>query len=318
MSDQSPLPILVAVGDDPADQAIEYAAREALRAGCGLQLVHVVNIAPSGPELVTLDLSDVETIGRGTLEAARRRAEEVTQGRVPVSAELVNGPVVAGILEAAGGVREIVLQRRRLSGRRRAVTRSTSSGVAAHAHVPVVSVPDGWVAPNGDRRPVVTVGVDIPERCRGTLRTALAEARSRNATLRVLHTWWFPSVYNDIIMDRLEDEDWSRHAREELRRLLHEIDRERGGDLSDLSLRVVTRQAHAADALVEAARDSVLLVIGRHDPLIPLGSHLGPVARAVLREAECPVLLADPAAPHLVSAHGTTGDHHAPGPTIAV
>lgn len=202
-----------------------------------------------------------------------------------------------------------MLQRRRLSGRRRAVTRSTSSGVAAHAHVPVVSVPDGWIAPSGDRKPVVTVGVDIPERCRGTLRTALAQARSRDATLRVLHTWWFPSVYNDIIMDRLEDEDWSRHAREELRHLLHEIDSEDGRDLSDLSLRVVTRQAHAADALVEAARDSVLLVIGRHDPLIPLGSHLGPVARAVLREAECPVLLADSAASHHVSARGTAGEH---------
>ena len=41
-------------------------------------------------------------------------------------------------------------------------------------------------------------------------------------------------------------------------------------------------------------RTSHLLVLGRHDPAIPIGSHLGPVARAVLRDAACPVLLADP------------------------
>ena len=59
-------------------------------------------------------------------------------------------------------------------------------------------------------------------------------------------------------------------------------------------MQIEARHAYAADALIEASRETTLLVIGRHDPLVPIGSHLGPIARAVLREAECPVLLVDP------------------------
>jgi nucleotide-binding universal stress UspA family protein len=54
--------------------------------------------------------------------------------------------------------------------------------------------------------------------------------------------------------------------------------------------------------LVECSADAELLVIGRHDPLVPIGSHIGPVARAVLREATCPVLLATPR-PHRAAYH---------------
>ena len=35
---------------------------------------------------------------------------------------------------------------------------------------------------------------------------------------------------------------------------------------------------------------------------VPIGSHIGPVARAVLREATCPVLLATPR-PHRAAYH---------------
>lgn len=48
-----------------------------------------------------------------------------------------------------------------------------------------------------------------------------------------------------------------------------------------------------AENLLEAARTSDLLVLGRHDPRVPFGSHLGPVVRAVIREAPCPVMLVD-------------------------
>ena len=58
----------------------------------------------------------------------------------------------------------------------------------------------------------------------------------------------------------------------------------------------------AAEVLVESSADAQLLVIGRHDPLVPIGSHIGPVARAVLREATCPVLLATPR-PHRAAYH---------------
>ena len=56
------------------------------------------------------------------------------------------------------------------------------------------------------------------------------------------------------------------------------------------------------EAILGASEAADLLVIGRHDPLVPVGSHIGPVARAVLREAACPVLLANPR-PHRAVYH---------------
>lgn len=297
MSVQNPNPIVVAVGhDDPhvADSALAFAAAEALREGCGLHLVHALHVVSSGPELVLLDFSDIERIGRSVLDGAVERAELLVAGAVPVTSELVHGPAVPSVVEAALKARMIVLQHRDLSRVARVVTRSVSSGVAARAHVPVVSVPAGWTeGPPAEGPRLVTVGVDIPERCRGILVQAAAHARARGATLHILHTWWFPSVYDEVIMQRVEDDTWSKRAHRAIQDVLDELD-----GLGDVPVRVEARHAHPADALLAASQESELLVIGRHDPVVPIGSHLGPVARAVLRDAGCPVLLADPRGAH--------------------
>jgi nucleotide-binding universal stress UspA family protein len=292
MTQQNPKPVVVAVGHDPFDGALDYAIAQAVRERCGLHLVHAVHIVPSGPELMLLDLSDVKRIGRETLQLAAERVLDLLPEGVPLTTQLVEGPVVASIVAAAVDARVVVLQRRDLGHLMKVVTRSVSSGVAAHATVPVVSVPTGWCAPIGGPG-VVTVGVDEAERCRAILGAAVSAARARRATLHVLHTWWFPSVYDDVILARAEDASWNERARDEIARVLHEL-----GGVEDLPVRIESRRAHAADALIGASAESDLLVVGRHDPLVPMGSHLGPVARAVLRDASCPVLLADPRPVH--------------------
>lgn len=302
MSQENPRPVVVAVGNDPVDSALEYAAAQALREHCGLHVLHAVHVTPTGPELVLLDFAEVEQIGHATLHAAVERAEDLLGDQVPLTHELVRGPVVSSILEATADARVVVLQRRDLTRMMRAVTRSVSSGVAAHAHVPVVSVPTGWTETNHYGEQVVTVGVDIPERCAAVLAVAAAEARSRGARLHVLHTWWFPSVYDDIIMSRVENDAWADRAREEIQGVLDGL----GDVVEGIRVEIEARHAHPADALIDAGRDSVLLVVGRHDPLVPVGSHLGPVARAVLREATCPVLLANPTHAH----RGSPSHHH--------
>ena len=65
-----------------------------------------------------------------------------------------------------------------------------------------------------------------------------------------------------------------------------------------LEVDVQVRPGRPADVLLETSAGAQLLVVGRHDPLLPIGSHIGPVTRAVLREATCPVLLADPTPRH--------------------
>jgi nucleotide-binding universal stress UspA family protein len=64
----------------------------------------------------------------------------------------------------------------------------------------------------------------------------------------------------------------------------------------DADVRV--HRGRASEWVLAEAEAAELLVVGRHDPLVPVGSHIGPVARAILREATCPVLLASPGGRH--------------------
>lgn len=291
MTAQNPHPIVVAVGHDPIDSALAFAAGEASRIGCGLHLVHVVHRVAQGPEAMLVAATDLERAGRQALNGAVERVRDLVSADVPVTSELRVGAVVPTLAEIVADARMIVLQHRDLAHLMRVVTRSVSSGVAAHTRVPVVAVPSGWSpARTHAEQPTVTVGVDIPDRCAEVLRAAAAEAGSRGATLRVLHTWSLPSPYEDIVMSRTDDEQWATRAAAEIQQVLDTM----GDELADVPLEIDARHTDAADALIVASRTTDLLVLGRHDPVIPIGSHLGPVARAVLREASCPVLLADP------------------------
>ena len=305
VEESSAQPVLVAVGHDPMDAALEHAARVAVREGCGLHLLHVLHHVAQGPEMVLVDIVDLEHAARTVLAAAEERARDLLPEELPVTTQLVWGGPVSSIVTASQDARMVVLQRRPLSRVLRVVTRSTSSGVAAHAHVPVVSVPARWTSPvTGDEVPTVTVGVDVPDRAENVLRAAAQEARARGAKLRVLHTWAFPGAYDDIIVSRIEHEQWTERARRDIHAALAAL----GDDAAGLDVEVEARHAYPGDALINAARTSDLLVIGRHDPLVPVGSHLGPVARAVLREAVCPVLLADPRPRHHWGTHREHAD----------
>jgi nucleotide-binding universal stress UspA family protein len=293
MSEQNAPHVLVAVGHDPIDAALEYAAVVATRERRGMHLLHVIHHVAQGPEMVLVDIVDLEHAARTVLVAAEERARDLMPADLPVTTQLVWGGPVSSIVAAADDARMVVLQRRPLSRVLRVVTRSTSSGVAAHTHVPVVSVPAAWVPPQ-DGTPMVAVGVDVAERAENVLRAATEEAHARGATLRVIHTWSYPGAYDDIIVSRVEHAQWTERATQDIHRALDAL----GDATAGLTIEIEARHAFPGDALIQAARHADLLVIGRHDPLVPAGSHLGPVARAVLREAACPVLLADPRPRH--------------------
>lgn len=291
MTDQNPDPVIVAVGLDPLEAGLAYAAAEAEREGCGLHLVHAVHLVPPGPGMVLVDMTDVEAAGRSSLAAAEERARDLVPDTVPITSKLVLGGVVSSLVHEAGpDARLMVLERRTLSRMERVVTRSISSGVAAHARIPVVSVPSEWPRSGGaETRPVVTVGIDIPDRSEPVLRAAVAAAKARGATLQVVHTWSFPAAYDDIIMSQVEGSAWRTRATADIQVVLDRI----GVEADGVPVEIEARHGQPADALIHAGLSADLLVLGRHDPLVPLGSHLGPVARAVLHHAECPVLLLD-------------------------
>lgn len=282
-------PVLLAVGaEGDFDAALRFAAGQAAARGGGLVLLHAYRALPTGPETALLGFAPAEKAAAGRLREAAEHARNVLADRVELGTMLRQGAPVQAIVDASAGCGLVVLQRRDLSDLSRVVTRSTSSGVAAHSHTPVAVVPEGWTA-DGAATGVV-VGVDVPSRSHAVLRQALVEAGSRGETLRVIHTRWSPGYFDDTTTDHRAGRSWAEDTADEIRAVLDEL---RDGS-EEVPVEIETHHGRPEQALVDASRSAALVVVGRHDPLVPQGSHLGPVARAVLRAAECPVLLVEP------------------------
>jgi nucleotide-binding universal stress UspA family protein len=289
MTELNPTPVVVAVGNDDIDAALAYAAREAASAGCGIHLVHVVHLLVQGPDALLVEVSDQEQVGRMALNAALERLEDMVEPGTTVTTDLQIGRVVPALVDMGSDARMVVLEHRDLSKLQRVVTRSVASGVAAHARVPVVSVPSDWNPFSGaDER--ITVGVDVPDKSEHVLRAGLDVAKRRGATLHVLHTWSFPVAYDEALISPEENRQWADRARAEIEQVLAGL----GDAATGVKVDIEAKHARPADALIEASKESTLVVVGRHDSVMPVGSHLGPVARAVLTASACPVLLADP------------------------
>ena len=294
MDDTDPQPVVVAVSSDVGEAALAFAADEAARAGCGVHLVHVAPAFVHGPDSILVTSPEVQERGRRALNQSLDHARAVLRPGTTLTSEMAVGSVVESLRDATQDARMVVVQHRDLSRVRRVVSRSVTNGLGAQSRVPVVSVPSAWSPqrpPGHERR--VTVGVDVPVRSEGVLRWAVAAARSRGATLHALHAWKLAGIYEDVVVARAQAEEWADRAAADVRAAMTQMGEEAAG----VPLSIETCHGSPADALVEASGGSDLLVIGRHDPLVPLGSHLGPVARGVLHDARCPVLLVDPHGP---------------------
>lgn len=288
--------IVVGVGPEEVESALAFAAEEAIRARCGLHLVHAVHVSSPGPENALLTAVDVEKWGREVLDLAVKRAEDLVDGAVPVTHELHRGAPVHVLVEAGRSARMVVLEHRHLSRLSRIVNRTVAGGVAARLPVPVVAVPSGWTPTDGPK--VVVAGVDVPERSDEVLRTAVAEAHARGASLKVVHAWSWPAYDAEATSYDDEHRRWADRSRAEVRAALDRL----GDESVAMEADVEVHPGRVIEAILGTSEGADLLVIGRHDPLVPVGSHIGPVARAVLREAACPVLLANPR-PHRAVYH---------------
>lgn len=289
--DTTPGAVVVAVGGHGSDAAVEFAAAEALRRHRTLHVVHAVD--PHDPQ---------EGIEGADLLADAVRLGTILLGEVGlVTSDLAVGAPVPAVAKAAVGSDLVVVGRCPESRRTHPYVRSVTGGIGARVEVPVVSVPDGW-RPRLGRPPTVVAGVDDPEKRPDVLAAAFAAARDRRARLLVVSTWWSPRE------PHVTDTGWAQRLEDQLARALERD----GAAYPDVPVEIHVRNARAGEALIEASRRAELVVVGRHNSLVPSGSHLGPIARAVLRESDCPVLLATPHALHhvrIATSHQTRPVH---------
>jgi nucleotide-binding universal stress UspA family protein len=282
--DQPTPAVICAIGLDGAPAAIEYAAREADLADAPLHLLHVLRVpaveAYAGVYGGALEEADA------AITKAIERARSITDNRVRVTAERVDdGALISHLVHRANHGRLIVLQHRRLSRARRLVTGSTVNAVAARTSVPVVSVPEGWT--RHDQAPCVTVGLQDGLEAAALVHAGFEEAKLRHGRLAAVHTWWLDTDWEPATIDQEYRADRDTSTRRELQPIIDAIHQE----FPDVDASLEVWNAPPADALLDASRESELLVLGRRHHLLPLGSHLGPVARSILAHADCPVYL---------------------------
>lgn len=281
--------VVVAVPGGEAGAALSYAAADLDRRGGRARVAHVVPAPDFAgvPAPLVIDGETLQRVGTDVLDHAadelRRRHPDRT-----VLTDLVQGSTVSELVDAGRDADRIVLERRP-RGWRRALTYSTSSGVAARAHSPVVVVPHGWTS-DAERERTVVVAVDDAESAPLLLEAALDEAEARSGRVRLVHAWYFNGQYDDLVFAGRAAAAHEEELRADLERELQPVLKAH----PDVPVDVVILHGYPSDLLVEQSESAGLLVLGRHRPAHRVGPHLGSVVRAVLRETACPVLVVDP------------------------
>ncbi|MDT0566168.1 universal stress protein [Streptomyces sp. DSM 3412] len=285
-------PVLAGVdGSEHSLAAVGWAAREAVLRGVPLRLVQA---SPSLPDKVVPDLA-AETLHR-VGERVLQRATTDLGVRCPdlkVLGEQTAEAPSAALLAAARDAALLVVGTRGSGGFDGLAVGSVALRTAAAAACPVVLVPPrpvgGFEAGKGAARPAqVVVGFDSHRPVGEVADFAFTAAETRKAQLHAVQAWALPA--ESVSPQRLfvTEEDRATWEDQEVLRAADGLrpwrDRYPG-----VTVRTDVVLLHPAQALLNAAHGTDLLVVGRRSDPQAVEGRLGPVTHAVLHHTRCPV-----------------------------
>ena len=292
MLDIEPHKVMVCVspGED-CDAALEFAVAQARSRECDVHLAMALRPIWVGPtDVVDLRVEEGTLWKYGTqfLIDCEHKVHKLSDGAVSVSTEIIHDAVVPALVAESENAGLVVLQHHRMHRKQHLPSLSVTNGVAARAHAPVVAVPDNWR--ETDKHPgVIAVGVEDGISSQKLVRAAFEEATRIGADVHLVRAWFFSEYDRDVFAGEAGRAQ-NAAVKEEVQRDFASI----AGEFPDVQYQVVAVHGRAPDVLVAKSELVRLLVVGRHDPVLPLGSHLGPVTRTVLNHSACPVLVIDP------------------------
>jgi nucleotide-binding universal stress UspA family protein len=271
MSELEPGRVAVGVaGDQPA--VLDYARREAERAGCGMTLVHAYTVPPSAMgSMYGLDIPEsFKAGGQAVLdEAVRQLSKEGAPDEL--DCVLTRGFAPAVLESQSRDARVMVIGPdepkpwyiRLFEG-------SVARHLVEHAACPVVVVPAKW-ASSGESGPVVVM-VDSVATSHGPLAYAFEAASTRHTELQVLHVL--------ASQDEATDDEWTS-----IRRVVDawfaRYPIVRG------ATRAVTGDLR--EGALGATYDAALLVVGQPDERHAPGFLVDSLARDIITSSDCPV-----------------------------
>jgi nucleotide-binding universal stress UspA family protein len=266
--------LLVAGVDASAESlaAAHYAVTAAELRGGDVLLLHAYPPPPA-------------VAGHTETEPARAAAEKLLAA---VTAQLVvppqlhvytraeRGDAVTVLQDSAGRAAMLVLGRDRVSWFERLLMGAVTSQVVGRIECPVVVVPGGWRARHAWPRLPVIVALDGETAPEPALKLAFEEARLRDARLIVLHAKPMSASARDVTAAGSD---------------LGEVLERWKLDHADVAVSTVIVSGDPDAQLVRWSRSAAVLVIGqphqRH-----WGSWTRSVARSVMKQTHCPLLVA--------------------------
>jgi nucleotide-binding universal stress UspA family protein len=269
-------------GSASSEQALSWAAREALSRGTALTVCHAFGPGfpvPPGEEGV-VDLA--RRSGERAILSGLRQTQHL-MGTGKVRSLLVAGSAAAVLCGRSHDAAMVVVGARGLGGVAGLRLGSVSSQVAAHASGRVVVVRGRWRPAAGFVPGPILVGADGSPPSRDALDFAFEEATLREAPV--------------LAVCALADAPGSLGGADKLREQFEDAISRWEKDHPEVA--VLRRLSHggARDALLTAAHDAQLLVVGARGRGGIAGMPLGSVSLAALHHAPCPVGVARPAPP---------------------
>ncbi|MFI6495569.1 universal stress protein [Streptomyces sp. NPDC050564] len=292
----------VAAGIDGSPESLaaaHWAAREAMRRGAALRLVHAwewqLRPAPSVPA----DMSQ-RSWAEDMLARASESMRAAHSGLQVIDQSVAEAPVAA-LLSAAEQADLLVLGSRGLGGVAGFLTGSVSQRIIARAPHPVVLVRAGECVadehfsavdgispeeiPETPYRDVV-LGLDTDRPCDELIEFAFDAALRRGASLRVIHAFSAPSGFAAV--DRLAPVNGPELLAEHEHAVVATL-RPWCEKFPEVVVAETVTEGRAARELVSASTGAALVVVGRQVREARLGTHVGSVVHAVLHHAPCPV-----------------------------
>ncbi len=303
----------VVVGvDGSADslRAVEFAVQEAIRAQCGIRIVHARHV-PRSPMTSLVSSRSLDHAGTRIISEAVAAAQRSTDAPLEIQSVVHAGATVPTLVEAAADARMLVLGHRDLNVLGRIASSSTAAGVASRADCLVVSVSEAWQPRQWWG--VVIAAVDGSPSSPAVLAAAFSAAGARGSSLRVVHAWRPPLAYDDLLEPVGAEEHWRSRSLP----LMAEILAGWRTDYPDVPVEVDLRYERAQDALVHASDAADLLVVGRRGHGTGAAGRasrgVGSMARTMIQHARCPVEIA----PDLVDSEPPTAAEGRSRPMLA-
>ncbi|AEY87402.1 universal stress protein [Streptomyces olivaceoviridis] len=265
--------------------ALDWAAREAVRRGLPLRVVHAWRYAEA------LAAADRDTqrgwVSEGAAEAVRTVSERHPE--LTVTTDVVEGAAADALAGAAAEAEMLVLGSRGHGPVVGFLLGSVGQQVIAEATRPVVLVrAEDQPAAEAAGRDVVVGQHGAPEDSAAALRFAFETAAARGAAVRAVRAWTLPPVfaYSPGSLKLLDDagglEPYEKQALADALRPWRER-------FPEVPVAEHVEMGSAGQVLLSMTGRAQLMVVGRRARRTAVGARIGSVAHGVLHHADCPV-----------------------------